>query len=226
MKDSVLTPLQEAVLREFFRRGAAERGYYLTGGTALAEFYLRHRCSDDLDLFTSNGGALSHGWNILEELAGGRSFALSLSRRDVAFLEGVLEAVDMEGSPLVVHLAEDPTPSIEPPADHGGVIVDSLVNIAVQKVETLFWRTEPKDFVDLYFILHEGGFTFDALLSLLPRKHQGLSPEMFVSHLGEAQTLTFLPRMIKPLTLADLQDYFMSLARALANRYRPPDRRG
>ena len=26
--------------------------FYLTGGTALAEFYLKHRLSEDIDLFT------------------------------------------------------------------------------------------------------------------------------------------------------------------------------
>jgi hypothetical protein len=30
------------------------RGYYLTGGTALAEFYLHHRLSEDIDFFTRN----------------------------------------------------------------------------------------------------------------------------------------------------------------------------
>ena len=105
-------------------------------------------------------------------------------------------------------------------------MVDSLADIAVQKVETVYGRTEVKDFVDLYFILHEGGFTIDAVLSLVPRKQAGLDIGMFIACLTNVQRFTFLPRMIKPLTLADLQDYFMSLARALANRYRPPDRRG
>ena len=52
MESSVLTPLQKQVLVALFDSGLADREYYLTGGTALSAFYLQHRFSDDLDLFT------------------------------------------------------------------------------------------------------------------------------------------------------------------------------
>lgn len=53
---SVLTPLQRAFLAKFFARSTA-RAFYLTGGGALAEFYLNHRLSQDLDLFTQEKDA-------------------------------------------------------------------------------------------------------------------------------------------------------------------------
>jgi predicted nucleotidyltransferase component of viral defense system len=59
MPAKVLTPLQEKVLDILFDHGFADRGYYLTGGTALSEFYLQHRYSDDLDLFTRKSEPLS-----------------------------------------------------------------------------------------------------------------------------------------------------------------------
>ena len=43
-----LSPLQRDLLREFFAR---ERRFVLTGGGALVGYHLRHRTSDDLDLF-------------------------------------------------------------------------------------------------------------------------------------------------------------------------------
>jgi hypothetical protein len=49
-----LTPLQHEVLRAVF---AHERGFFLTGGAALAGFYLRHRETGDLDFFTIDSGA-------------------------------------------------------------------------------------------------------------------------------------------------------------------------
>lgn len=52
MPDSILTPLQRRVLMSLFQNNLGRRGYYLTGGTALAELYLHHRYSDDLDFFT------------------------------------------------------------------------------------------------------------------------------------------------------------------------------
>ena len=47
----VLTPLQAEFLDVFFQQPVAH-DFFLTGGTALAEFYLQHRYSQDLDLFT------------------------------------------------------------------------------------------------------------------------------------------------------------------------------
>lgn len=46
-----LTKLQIDVLELFFQEPFAKM-YFLTGGTALAGFYLYHRKSEDLDLFT------------------------------------------------------------------------------------------------------------------------------------------------------------------------------
>lgn len=46
-----LTPIQKILLVEFEKIREASF-FYLTGGTALAEFYLGHRRSYDLDFFT------------------------------------------------------------------------------------------------------------------------------------------------------------------------------
>lgn len=47
----IITSLQEELLRIF--SGIEESDlFYLTGGTALAAYYLKHRYSRDLDLFT------------------------------------------------------------------------------------------------------------------------------------------------------------------------------
>ncbi|MBI2352172.1 MAG: nucleotidyl transferase AbiEii/AbiGii toxin family protein [Deltaproteobacteria bacterium] len=45
----ILSPLQWEFLSLFFQ-GAPP--FFLTGGTALSAFYLQHRYSEDLDLFT------------------------------------------------------------------------------------------------------------------------------------------------------------------------------
>jgi hypothetical protein len=48
---NLLTPLQEQFLQVFATLPDQEQ-FYLTGGTALAEFYLGHHLSYDLDFFT------------------------------------------------------------------------------------------------------------------------------------------------------------------------------
>jgi len=51
-RNTILTPIQ----RKFLELVQAEKyltsKYYWTGGTVLSEFYLHHRDSEDIDLFT------------------------------------------------------------------------------------------------------------------------------------------------------------------------------
>jgi hypothetical protein len=51
MTNEWLTPLQSEFLIRFFATNTGQ-DFFLTGGTALAAFHLRHRVCVDLDLFT------------------------------------------------------------------------------------------------------------------------------------------------------------------------------
>lgn len=51
-RENILTPFQKEALQELFESYRELESFYLTGGTALAAFYLHHRYSEDLDLFT------------------------------------------------------------------------------------------------------------------------------------------------------------------------------
>ena len=53
----ILSEIQKRILGSFQRLADASY-FYLTGGTALAEFYLGHRNSYDLDLFTPEEGLI------------------------------------------------------------------------------------------------------------------------------------------------------------------------
>ena len=61
-----LTPFQEEVLRAFFDR---EKGFFLTGGGALVGYLLRHRFTDDLDLFTLSQDSFERGTFALRDVA-------------------------------------------------------------------------------------------------------------------------------------------------------------
>ena len=48
---SILSENQTKILRLLAGDYSISSRFYLTGGTALAEFYLKHRYSEDLDFF-------------------------------------------------------------------------------------------------------------------------------------------------------------------------------
>jgi hypothetical protein len=64
--ESKLTAIQQEVLRAFFER---ERGYFLTGGAALAGYHLAHRSMDDLELFTVDPEAFVRGRHVVASVA-------------------------------------------------------------------------------------------------------------------------------------------------------------
>ena len=52
MKKNILTQNQLLILKKAAENKFIRENFYLTGGTALAGFYLHHRISEDLDFFT------------------------------------------------------------------------------------------------------------------------------------------------------------------------------
>ncbi len=50
----ILTELQEKILQIIGAHQKVASSFYLSGGTALAGFYLFHRYSEDLDFFSEN----------------------------------------------------------------------------------------------------------------------------------------------------------------------------
>ncbi|MBI3443269.1 nucleotidyl transferase AbiEii/AbiGii toxin family protein [Candidatus Woesebacteria bacterium] len=52
MGQDVLTPNQHFILDLASKEKIISEWFYFTGGTALAEFYLKHRLSEDLDFFS------------------------------------------------------------------------------------------------------------------------------------------------------------------------------
>ena len=52
MVNTVLTEKQKLLLNLLFENKNIKEYFYLSGGTALAEYYLHHRYSEDLDFFS------------------------------------------------------------------------------------------------------------------------------------------------------------------------------
>ena len=91
----------------------------------------------------------------------------------------------------------------------GEIWVDTLREIAVNKVGTLIGRCEIKDLVDLYFLKAEG---FDAI-DLLPdaqRKEGGLEPAMLAYLLSEL-SVECPDYLLKPLELSAFREFIEDL---------------
>lgn len=234
MPDSILTPLQRLVLTSFFHKGLGERGFYLTGGTALAEFYLHHRYSDDLDFFTRKQGPLDQDFQHILDFT--PSLGLTIASKDPKSAEHLVLFVqtDSRQENLKIEFARDVPAQMAQPTVRAGVIVDSFEDIATNKICAILGRqpSEPKDFYDLYFILKESQFTLDYLISRAREKEAYLDSEegvlSFAANLLAVQNLQLMrelqPRILKLVSAEQLQAFLLPFATELSQRYRPPSR--
>jgi hypothetical protein len=172
---SVLTSTQERFLSGFFGRAAPP--FYLTGGTALAAYYLKHRYSDDLDFFTRAPDQLRVGDSLVEQ--GVRAAGLSIEEypaRDQPFRRFLLVGDTHPDHPLrKCELMLDSPPFFAEPRWLDGILVDDLLSIAVNKLTALS-RIEPKDYVDLHLIVSRGLHRMEDLIPRAQEKDPGLTP--------------------------------------------------
>jgi hypothetical protein len=151
--ENVLYPLQDAALAVAQR---VDTGFYLTGGTALGRVYLRHRYSEDLDLFV-NDEDLFPAWvdRLLEAWRNDGRWRLVVQRRDPRFVRALLT---QEDTPLKVEFVNDVKGRVGVPTRHAGFgLVDTPENILANKVTALLDREEPKDLADVWGLCGRGG---------------------------------------------------------------------
>lgn len=171
----ILTPTQERFLAGFF--GGGESLFYLTGGTALAAFYLEHRYSDDLDFFTRDVENLRAADHLVERgVAAANLIIEEFPPREQMFRRFLLAGDADPSHPLrKCELMHDSEPHFAEPRRFDGVLVDDLLSIAVNKLAAL-GRIEPKDYVDLYLILQQGAYRLEELIPRVQEKDRGLTP--------------------------------------------------
>lgn len=227
MEFRILTVLQSHTLKALFDDGLGDLGFYLTGGTALSEFYLQHRYSDDLDLFTCGQQSMkNHVDQILSILTEHDLEILSSDQSD-DFVRLFVCPAGKKADQLKIEFARDVPAKMGPAEIHGKVIVDSFEDIAVNKICAILNREppEPKDFVDLLFIISESRYSVEYLMSRAKEKEGTLDSEygslLFATNLLRVEEFRFLPRMIKPLTLDALKSHLMPIAKDMVNRLRP-----
>jgi hypothetical protein len=200
------------VLDSVFAEEAMARSFYLTGGTALAAFHLFHRYSDDLDLFT-NDQPLELVWPTLQRLL--PSLGLTVESRTPQFIR----LRHPEG--LRVDLVHDIPFRVGVPVRRGAWLVDTLDNIALNKVAAIQGRLDVKDYVDLYLLLKDHPPRILTWLGQAKQKDASIEPFLWSRLIGDVETFRVLPRMIVPLELPELTAFYRDLRRLILASLKP-----
>jgi predicted nucleotidyltransferase component of viral defense system len=138
---------QRQVLGLLSQVNEISREFFLTGGTALSVFYLHHRSSEDIDLFSTEFRDLHAVDEKLRRLFGEDLVLIQSSPDAYSYLIWNVK-VDVIFDPLSL-----PQPRQAVRLETGEkIIVDTLENISSNKLSAVVSRYEVKDIVDFYFI--------------------------------------------------------------------------
>ncbi len=208
--NDILSALQRDFLSCFFQ-GAPP--FFLTGGTALSAFYLQHRYSEDLDLFTLDKDAFDRVSLYVADTATRLTASVASLQTAPQFHRYRLSR---QGESVIVDFVNEVVPQVsEDKNNFEGIVVDTLDDITANKICTVISRAEIKDYIDLYF-LARAGYPLENYIELAQKKDGGVSRAMLAYILSEVRLLRVPDFMIAPISLGDLQEYFQSLAKKLA----------
>jgi hypothetical protein len=211
-RPDILTSRQRQVLDALFAEELFARSFYLTGGTALAAFHLFHRFSDGLDLFT-NDQPLEMVWPVVQQLL--PALGLAVESRAPQFIR----LRHPEG--LRVDVVHDVPFRLGIPVRQGTWLIDSLENIALNKVAAIQGRLDVKDYVDLYLLLKDDPKRILAWLAQAKQKDASIEPFLWSRLIGDVETFRMLPRMIAPLQLPELIAFYRDLRRLILASLKP-----
>lgn len=213
METKILTPRQIAFLENAGREPFISENFYLTGGTALAAFYLRHRYSEDLDFFSEKEFdllGLDVFLNRLRKVLSVSALDFQKSyNRNLFFLYFDQEVLKIEFTFF-------PFPRMELGERQYGVTVDSLLDIAVNKLFSIYQRTNARDYIDLYFICQDRKLLIsDLILKAKAKFDWHIDPLQLGTQFVNATEARDYPRMIKDISPEEWQSFFIKEAKKL-----------
>jgi predicted nucleotidyltransferase component of viral defense system len=132
--------------------------FYLTGGTALARFYLNHRYSDDLDFFTNANSDFS---NYIEKVNGKIKQKFDVNVSESLFTEDFCRFFISENEQnLKIEFVNDVEYRVDKPYKTKFGLIDTVENILANKITAIIGRDEPKDVFDIIYISENYAFNW------------------------------------------------------------------
>ncbi|MCL4352943.1 nucleotidyl transferase AbiEii/AbiGii toxin family protein [Patescibacteria group bacterium] len=212
MGKTILTPNQQLLLDKAAENKIITSDYYLTGGTALSEFYLQHRLSEDLDFFTEN--ELSE-----TDIAAWVKTTAKILQTKVTLetLRGqLIYYFSFSNETVKVDFAYFPFQVLGKYKKYKGLRIASLEDIAVNKLQAILTRSRSRDYFDIYEILKNNKSTIEQM-----RKDYRLKFDVFVPDEQLARRLTAVldakdqPRFLKAMDWKIIEQFFLTQAKSL-----------
>ncbi len=189
--------------------------FYLTGGTALSEFYLKHRLSFDIDLFTEKEEV---DQNLIEAFLKKISPKLSVTHIKRSQFLGLVSFVLVfeDKEELKVDFNYYPFPRMQKGTHFKNLEVDSVYDIAANKLQTIFTKPRSRDYLDLYFIMQKYDYPLDKLILDAKAKFDWhIDRITLASQFVKVKDTDESAMVIIPFNKANMDEFFLNLAKSL-----------
>jgi len=218
MGQKIITEEQESFLKFFAATEELRQRFYFTGGTALSKFYLHHRFSEDLDFFSSEEFSIR---SISPFIYKAKSI-VGFSEIDYqqVFNRFIFHLIFSPSKSLKVEFTYFLFRQIEEPQKIGGLMVDGLMDIAVNKVFVIFQNPRGRDFFDLYIILKKKQWNiFNNIKKARIKFDWHIDWLQFGSQLLKVEELKDDPILFNQrFDFKKVEDYFVKLSKKVGER--------
>lgn len=186
----------------------------------MSEFYLHHRLSEDIDLFSEQEVNTRVVESFLKKISPKLKVSKIVKQNFLGLFTYILHFED--GSTLKTDFNYYPFPQIEKGKTFGKLEVSSVYDIAVNKIHTISMKPRTRDYIDLYFIFKNTEYIPRKYLHKMRLDSQAkfdwpLEPKNLVAALlrvKDIQSKDF-PRMLVPFNPSDMEEFFLKLAKNL-----------
>lgn len=214
MEESVLTKSQRKLLGLISKNNFITKNFFLTGGTALSEFYFKHRFSEDLDLFSENE------FNSKEVLSSISSFKKALKPIKI-------EQQSLTGQEIFFfHFSDKDIVKIDfayfPFTPLGNFTklnqlnISGVEDICINKVHAISTRKRARDYLDLYFCIeHLKWSAVDIRNNYKLKFDVSLSYEQLIASFINVVDAKDLPIFLGKTSWSDVKNYFLKQAENL-----------
>jgi len=211
---SILTPNQIRTL-EAIKASDIAKEFYFSGGTALSHYYLQHRLSEDLDFFRREEFDVMPVFVVLKTIKPKIKYAnvdfQTSMNRNLFFLHFPDQTV------LKLEFTYYPFIQVDAPKNIDGLLVDSAIDIATNKLFTILQTPRGRDYYDLYFLIKKYNYTIPQLRLLAKQKFDWhIDPLMLASQLNKAKTFLDDPILIGKSDSNKIFQYFEAEAKQLS----------
>ena len=214
MTNSILTSKQSLFLNFAQQTKEIYTNFYLSGGTCLSAFYLQHRYSEDLDFFNEREFIAQDVSPIIKR--GKKSLGYVSIDFQQSYNRNIYHLIFNKKDSLKVEFTYYPFHPVEEPKRINNLMIDSLIDIAANKLFTIYQNPRGRDYYDLYFIMQKKNWSIEYLRRVAKIKFDfHIDYLQLGAQLMEVKKMKDDPILVKKKDYQTIEEFFLNIAKSI-----------